>query len=207
MYLQEWFLRTALAEAGVDHSLLAIRVDHMRGINYIGANALPLKYPASFLERTAAIPIARKHRYVFAGNMGPAGGRKPILEKFTGKDAIIIDSNTGRDPQKKYGFDESYYQLLRSGYFALCPNQQDWPGPPEYAWTYRFVEACFACAVPICFRKAPLGERFLSGYEYLWDDEEHTTDGYEAMLGRNYSVCRQRHFLSKSELDIIFSSS
>lgn len=203
MFLQEYLLRKALREEGIDTPDLPIIVDHLNGLNFIGGVPLEIKYPASYLDLTHAMPRTHRYRYVFCGNMAASGARRKLLAAFVGPYSYIEESNYGRDPTKKYSFNRSYYERMRQGIFALCPHQVDWTGPPDTAWTYRFIEATFAEVLPVCFRAAPCGSEFLRGFHYYWDDETHSLEGYQEKVDQNKALTARRFFLSTDEVEAV----
>lgn len=146
------------------------------------------------------IPIDRKYRYVFLGNMSPAGGRREMLAPFMGKDSLISEDNYGRNPNTKYSFNVLYYSALRSAWFSLCPHQADWKGPEDAKWTYRFIESAFSEVVPIVFRRAPCSESFLNGFEYFWDDENISLDDYDLKIASNKRLAEGRFFFTSEEV-------
>jgi hypothetical protein len=203
MYLQEWLFREALAEARVDHERLPIRVDHLNGRNLIGDVSLSLKYPAYFLRHIDQLDTRKTYKYVFRGFISPSGGRQDMLKRFAQPGSIVQHSADGRDERTKFQFQRNYFDLMKSGYFALCPNHKDWPGDPVNAWTYRFVEACFSRTLPVCFRDAPLGDAFVQGFECSWDDADHSLEDYDDKVERNRDLARQRFCLTREEIEAI----
>ncbi len=201
MMLQEYFIRTALNEIGLKPSHSDVRIDHDRGINYAYGLQFGLKYPKEYLTRADLIPIERKYKYAFSGNMNADGRRKEMLTPFIGTDSFIEENNFGRDPNKKYSFNSTYYSLLRSSYFTLCPHQADWKGPTDAMWTYRFIEAAFARSMPVVFRRAPCSELFMKGFHYYWDDEDHSLENYEAKLDDNRQLAEMRFFFTIEDVD------
>jgi hypothetical protein len=200
MFLQEWLFRTAMAEVGIDLTGRDIAIDHKNGTERVGKSLFSLKYPRDYLARADAIPLNRKYMYVFSGNMAPSGERGSMLAPFERPDSMIEANNTGRDPKQKYRFNPDYYALMRSSRFALCPHQKNWNGPPATAWTYRFVEACFSRTLPIVFREAPCGAKFLDGFEYFWDDQPHDGTDYDRKIEQNHALVLERFFLTADDI-------
>jgi hypothetical protein len=214
VYLQEILLRMALEEEGIDPQKISIEVDHKNGTSTIEGVQVGLIYPKSFLKRCEKyISREKKVKFYFKGNMSKSGNRLEMLRKFSKYDSIIIDSNSGRMIEKKGNFDAEYFLVFGSSEFGLCPNQADWDGLPNMAWTYRFVEACMTESIPILFRSAPLGDNFTNGFRFIWDDDavriiETTELVYQNEIAeRNRLLAAQRFCLSESDIDRILSRS
>jgi hypothetical protein len=203
MLLQEHLLRSALAEQDFDANAAKIQIDHKNGFNFVNGHKFNIKYPFRYRELAEAIPIDRKFKYVFSGHMSPEGGRKEMLEPFDGPESHIEKNDFGRKRSTKFGFNDDYYKLMRSGRFSLCPHQQDWRGPKKTAWTYRFIEAVFSRTLPICFRAAPCGPQFLEGFNVFWDDDAHTLDNYEHKVESNYALAGERFFFTPAEVALL----
>ena len=131
--------------------------------------------------------------------MTASGCRHAILEPYANVQGNrIIDSREGRDDRKKGSFNLEYYSGLRASRFGLCPHQTDWPGPRDTIWTYRFIECCIAGAIPIQFRKTPLGTSFTKGIKFFWDDESHTHDDLSVKNNRlvalsRFTLCQNKY--------------
>jgi len=197
MMLQEYLFRTALMELGMEPTEL--HVNHLTGEIRLGDHVFGLKYPVEYVRRIDELPLERKYRYVFSGSTEAHGNRLEALEAFQGPNSHLETNLYGRNETTKYTFNVEYYSLLRSSYFSLCPHQAYWPGPKELAWTYRFIESAFSKTLPIVFRKLPCGKRFLDGFEFFWDDEEHDLKDYEEKLEHNRKLAEERFLISLKE--------
>jgi hypothetical protein len=203
MYLQEYLFRKALGECGIVPAAGAVTTDHLLGRNRLYNCEFGIKYPREYLQKANALPVDRRYKYVFLGNMDAAGCRKEMLAPFMGPESLISEDNYGRNPKTKYSFNPDYYGALRSGYFSLCPHQVNWAGPRESMWTYRFIESAFSGALPVVFRRAPCSAEFMDGFQYFWDDEEHELANYEEKIEANKRVAEARFFLSDDEVSRI----
>lgn len=200
MYLQEYLFRQALMEVGIVPEG-PISIDHMRGNSGVYGVQFGIRYPRAYIKKASELPIDRKYKYVFLGNMNSTGRRKEMLEPFMGVDSLISEDNFGRNPETKYSFNALYYSALRSSYFSLCPHQADWQGPRDAMWTYRFIESTFSETLPIVFRLAPCSEQFLDGFHYFWDDEAHSLDNYQEKVKANKKLAEKRFFMADEEVD------
>jgi hypothetical protein len=190
-YLQQILFELALAEMGlrVPGDLV---VDHRKGVVYVNQEPVQLLYPYSWFRKINKIGRSERFKYSFVGAITASGGRKAMLAPFTGEGNLIL-ATTHQRGRAKGTFDKRYYSILRATQFALCPNHIDWPGPPAYAWTYRFVEAALTGAIPICFREAPLGEHFITGFTFYWADEPLTHVYRADIAERNLQLALERH--------------
>jgi hypothetical protein len=201
--LQEYFVREALKEIGLRPRAGDVQIDHELGQNEVYGLRFGIKYPREYLRRTDLIPINRKYKYAFSGNMQASGRRKEMLAPFEGPESFIEETQYGRNANTKYSYNDEYYTLIRSSYFSLCPHQADWKGPVETMWTYRFIESTFAKSLPIMFRLAPCSEVFLAGFQYYWDDEAHGMENYDEKLEANRRLAEERFFFTSEEADRI----
>lgn len=190
-FLQQHLFEAALSEMGVPLPQ-DFRVDHQRGLILVGDEAVELLYPFSWIRRMNAIPRTKRHRYSFIGAITESGGRAAMLAPFQEAGHLVLETLHQRGPAKG-SFDQKYFTTLRETEFALCPNHLDWPGPPEYAWTYRFVEAALVGAIPVCFRESPLGARFVRDYRFVWADQPQTHTYSLVDARHNLRVALDRH--------------
>lgn len=200
MFLQESLLRKALGEVGIVPGPKDVSIDHINGRNSVKGLVLPIKYPREYLDRANAIPIDRKYRYTFSGNMAQKGGRREMVKPFEGPHSFIEENNHGRDVTVKFEFNPAYYTLLRSGWFGLCPNQKDWCGPAGTAWTYRMIECAFARTLPIVFRETPYSASFMDGFQFFWDDQPHLFDDYNEKIEKNAAFALEKFFITDREV-------
>lgn len=189
---QEALLRAALAERGRDGA--SVVVDHLNGSALVDGSAVGLVYPDSFFAATEALfrRTERPVSYFFRGYLPPRGGRIEMLARWREvAGASISESNWAQAGENKGAFDSEYFSALGAARFGLCPNHTHWPGPPETAWSYRFVDCCLVGALPVLFRTAPLSARFVDGFEFVWDDESghrHTRGAVEHNRARAEKV-------------------
>jgi hypothetical protein len=171
-FKQQLLIELALKEKGFNLRQLNIRCNHILGINYINDIELGIKYPDSFFTEAVKLISIKKIDFYFNGNMDDSGLRRQMLEPFMQKNnSYIIASNEGRIQKNKDKFNYSYFTELAQAKFGLCPHQADWIGDKNHVWTYRFIECCFVEAIPILFKKTPLGELFIKDFHFIWDDE------------------------------------
>jgi len=173
VYKQEILLKLALQESGIEINKLTIECDHILGKNYVNGIELPIKYPISFYEKAKdLIPNKKKYDFYFNGNMATNGKRDIMLKPFfEDSKSLIINSDDGRVQKNKGKFNIEYFSPFAESKFGLCPHQADWKGDKEYMWTYRFIESCFVEAIPIIFEDAPLGNKFINNFNYIWSNE------------------------------------
>lgn len=206
---QELLLRLALIEKGFSINNLEIRCDHTLGIYFVNDIKLMIKYPDSFYNQ--AINLVNSHKiydFYFKGNMNESGKRDKMLKPFEiFPNTKIISTNEGRIQSKKDKFDIDYYSELAKAKFGLCPNQADWPGDKDYAWTYRFVESCFVKAIPVIFQDAPLGKKFIDGFNFIWDCDiikSKSIPDYDINIAKkNQLRAKQIFCLSRIEIELI----
>lgn len=171
VYKQELLLKRALKEKGLKLSRLIIRIDHKLGKNFVNDIPLGIIYPESFFVKTLKLlNESKKNDFYFNGNMGEKGGRKKLLSPFQAFDnSRIIESNFGRISLFKSQFNYSYFKEFVNSKYGLCPHQIHWDG--DYIWTYRFIESCISFSIPILFKRTPLSDSFIDGFNIIWDTE------------------------------------
>jgi len=197
--LQRRLLELALEEVGLHSQKLKITIDHINGRANVSGVEVGIVYPRQFFANAVNLPGEKMRDYYFNGAMPESGGRKQMLQPYVDRaESLIVSSIEGRNNRKKGQFNTDYYSGLRASRFTLCPHQADWPGPKETMWTYRFVEACIAKSIPIVFRETPLGDQFVNGFHFLWDDKEpHVYD--EALAIKNRRLALERFTLSAEQ--------
>lgn len=210
---QELLVRLALKEKGVALNKLNIKCNHDHGINYINGLKFGIKYPESFFLKTQNLITKEKEiSFYFNGNMSDSGQRAILLEPFINlPKAKIISSNEGRVNRKKNKFNSAYFTDFANSKFGLCPHQVNWIGSVDHMWTYRFIESCFAGAIPVLFKKTPLGEEFIKGFNFVWDDEIisnlERNDLFDPNLVKdNISLAKERFCFTDSEIKAIFKT-
>jgi len=204
MFKQELLFNLALKEKGINPQKLKIKCDHVLGKIYMNGLEFGIKYPDSFYnEAIKLIPNEKQYDYYFNGNMSESGQRSIILQPFKNKpNSVILSSNEGRIQNKKDKFNYVYFSELAKSKFGLCPHQADWTGDKDYMWTYRFIESCFVESIPILFKEAPLGHRFIDGFFYLWN-----TDGlffYDSeKASQNRLMAKEKFCITENECQLI----
>lgn len=201
---QEELLIRALSERKIELNRNSISTDHLNGINKIGTIQTGVIYPDSFFRKAKKLhSLAKDYVFYFNGFIEPAGGRKELLEGFTIRpDSKIVESSTGRKRFMKSRFNSVYFRGLASSRFALCPIHTNWPGDPQTAWTYRFIDAVIAGTLPVVFEETPLGDTFVDGF-YLLSVEEAKTlkiseQDYQRMIKHNFDLAQQRFRLPEN---------
>ena len=198
-FKQELLIRKALIEKGFKLRKLKIICDHNLGINYVNGIKLGIKYPDSFYyEATKLIPVNKSLNYYFNGNTAESGKRSVLLKPFKNlKGSKIISSNEGRVQKNKNKFNYNYFQTFAEAKLGLCPHQADWEGDLDHMWTHRFIESCFVESIPILFQAAPLGEKFIHGFNYYWDYE--VLNGSFNLNDPNYDkeIAKSNRFLAE----------
>lgn len=167
---QEALLRLSLAEAGLAPS--EVVVDHDAGESKLDGRVVGLVHPESFFDATRSLVEREKTLdFFFSGYVRPRNGRRSLLAPFAAREnALVEESDRGRDATVKTRFDPRYYERLSSARFGLCPHNVNWPGSKTKLWTYRFVDCCLVGAIPVLFRATPLRASFVDGFSYRWDD-------------------------------------
>jgi hypothetical protein len=202
--LQYRLLKYALEEHSINSDELDPDVDHRNGvINLRGVN-IGLKYPLAYLDHIAELDQTQIYDFCFVGHF-ESFGREESLRPFMDRNSYIQHSEVGRQ-KKKYDFDTNYYQIMCNSKFGLVPNHVDSKRPKKWqhpnAWSYRFIETIICNTVPVLFKESPLGENWIKGFKYLWNDSNFniSDDEYNSMLEHNKSLSQDRFFLSKEEL-------
>lgn len=206
---QEAILYIALCEIGINPSKIEINIDHKNGTAEAAGVQLGLVFPKIFFNLAREMHREEKEfDFCFDGYVGVDEGRRTMLEPFAERNSIINFTRTGRELQSKGSFNCDYYELLARSKFALCPHQEDWPYPNSVIWTYRFVEACMAGAVPVVFTKTPLSEEFTAGLTYYHDDivlQSHPPFT-KNILQQNYEVAMSRFTLSNTQTNQLYKA-
>lgn len=199
---QELLFRKALREAGFKN-LRDIKIDHINGINIYNNTSYGIIYPESFKKEIEKMPCQKVYNFYFNGFMHKEGGRLELLSPYTNLiNSHIINSSEGRDTSKKDQFNIEYFTELSKAKFGLCPHQMDWTGPLETMWTYRFIECCLVKAIPILFKKAPLGEKFTTGFKFYWDEDITVANQiiipkyHLEWAEQNYKLALERFFIN-----------
>ena len=207
---QEAMLHIALCEAGIKPGSQRISVDHINGRSNVSGIEVGLVFPKIFFDYAEALYCAGEKTitYYFDGYQGDDDGRKTMLKPFTIlDDAVIVFSRTGREQQSKGRFNVEYYRQISESKFVLCPHQKDWPYSDSVIWTYRFVEACMAGAIPVVFNETPLSREFTQGIQFVSDKEALSGVEYDIDVVRcNMLVARERFTLSDENVSRICRS-
>lgn len=209
---QEALLRKALREKKVDCAALTIRVDHMRGRNYINDLEMGIIYPDSFLKKARSLHgITKKFDFYFNGNMGKKGQRNRLMSPFQSlSGGKVIESNLGRISFLKASFNYLYYYGLARSRYGLCPHQINWSGPQEDIWTYRFIECCLVKSLPVLFDETPLGANFTRGFITISDScllellkHGQEEENYAEKLQHNFKLASERFFLHEDVVNTL----
>lgn len=211
IYKQELLLRSALIEKGFNIKFLKIKCNHDLGLNYVNGVCLGIKYPESFFRKASLIiPDKKSIDFYFNGDISASGERSSLLEPFQKLGTTqIISSNYGRQQKNKNKFNDEYYIGLANSRFGLCPHQVDWPGNKENLWTYRFIECCFVGTIPVVFRRTPLGQSFIEGFHYVWDDQiiqskdDFISSNFHQMTLQNRALASHKFCLTEAECLLI----
>lgn len=117
--------------------------------------------------------------------------RVPPVESRTREDSIVfVTSDRGWCHPTK-AWDASYFRLLASSKFVLCPDGQ-------FVWTYRFFEAAMCGAIPIVQNECALYE----GYRhYTMDDDLAEMEWRRSDALHNHKLCRERMTVPPDQLD------
>lgn len=173
---QEALLRRALKER--KESVTVEDVHHLGGTAVLSdGRHVQVVYPDSFFTRTSSLVRSSKDiPFFFRGSFKSRRGRNELLEAFASEhDGVVLEKNEwGRQAENKGEFDVSYFVKLSRAEFGLCPHHPKLLGrfDSETIWTYRFIDCCLVGAIPVLFREAPLGQRFVTGFHYVWDDQD-----------------------------------
>lgn len=132
MTLQEFFLTRSL----VDIEYSKITCDHINAKNYVDGKEYPLLFPISLFNLCESLMCEKDTEYYFKGVITK---ERKWIKDF--KNAVIINSERGRGPDKFY-YDIEYYSGLNHAKFALCPVG-------ECNWSYRLFEAVMCGCIPI----------------------------------------------------------
>lgn len=184
----------ALQERGLPTDVVLSNADHAIGqARLANGTELGLIFPDSFFNRTAALwSLPRSLRFVFIGRL--ALGRDDMLRSWAARaDAVVIKSKWSYTAASKGQYDASYFEWLAKAEFGLCPHEAHWQASKANMWTYRFAECCMTGAIPVQFRRTPLGARFTDGFHYVWDNAAaFTYDPAKAAANRRLAEERFR---------------
>lgn len=129
--IQEIRARQVLEEENLN---LPIKIIHKEiPSTIIGEKEFTLIFPKFFLNYN----LPKDIEILFVGLHNKK--RIDFLKKFN--NAIIINTNRGRDIKTKIK-DEEYFNLMSRSKFVLCPNG-------DFTWTYRFFESILFKSIPI----------------------------------------------------------
>lgn len=215
IYKQELLLRAALSEKGINLKHLKINCNHDLGLNYVNGLCLGIKYPESFFVKAGLlIPDKKPLDFYFNGDISESGKRSILLDPFYNlRKTQIISTNYGRRQESKDKFNDEYFAGLANARFGLCPHQLDWPGNKEHLWTYRFIECCFVNAIPVLFQQTPLGQSFVEGFHFVWDDKILQSKGdlicdsdFNRMSIQNRKLAYNKFCLTEQECLLIKNS-
>ena len=163
---QEILLKKALIEEGIDLSTVKILCYHDIGVSKVNGINFGIKYPKSIFNKVSnLITKKKKYDFYFNGNTNDSGNRKILLKPFKNLEkSLIISSNDGRKLKNKGKFNLDYFINFAQSKYGLCPHQMDWVSSFDNMWTYRFIESCFAGAIPVLFKETPLGKKFIDKF-------------------------------------------
>jgi len=202
--LQFRLLKYALEEHFIDVEELDPTVDHRNGtVNLKGFN-IGLKYPRAYLDYIKELNQDKQYDFCFVGHF-ESFGREESLRPFMNKNSYIKHSEVGRQ-KKKYDFDTNYYQIMCNSKFGLVPNHVDKRRPKKWqhpnAWSYRFIETIISNAVPVLFKESPLGNEWIKGFKFLWNDSNFDISDkqYNNMKEYNYNLALERFFITKDDI-------
>lgn len=164
--------KQALEEKNLDLPVQIIHSENVKTI--VGSEEYLLLFPKFLLDYESEKDI----EILFVGYMTER--RFNFLSLFD--NAKIIQSNNGRDDQKKVK-DEDYFIQMSRAKFVLCPNG-------DFVWTYRFFESIIFKAIPIVEQKSPVFE----GFEFYTKESDLVYD--EDIVNRNFEKIRKEMFLA-----------
>lgn len=200
----EWINRYFHVPYAQDECAPVISVTVSHSIPYVRLGQLqrPLLFAHEMLDKYRAVWARERHvRFWFSGHR--TSGRRESLERWIlsamrrvseSRERTLTDVNIGFSESGRHwpgkAWDETYAATLGCTQFALCPNG-------NYAWTYRFFEACAAGAIPIV-------ESYCEHYNGFVFHEFDETPGLfewtEAAAAHNASLARARITASLDEI-------
>jgi hypothetical protein len=201
-----------------------ITIDHQTPSTAVGNLVRPLIFPRAIVSYCRSLwPDVRAHRYSFAGLLTDSrrtllegwirdqtGGAPPLagpsglggmlrrlLMRWRGADRLrrigdvtLWSSERGRRFPTK-AWDDDYFRMLADSEHVLCPAG-------DYAWSYRFFEACLCGALPIVEDAAPIYD----GFRYRLMREPRGDAPWSASdAEHNYRVCAERITVPLAALD------
>lgn len=130
---------------------------------------------------------------ILRGPLRPLQGyiRVPTVECRTRENGVVfmVSDRGWCHPTKTW--DPSYFQLLASSKFVLCPDGR-------YTWTYRFFESAMCGAIPIVQNECALYD----GYRYYTMDDAFEEIEWKASdAHHNQKLCRERMTIAPDRLD------
>lgn len=130
---------------------------------------------------------------ILRGPLRPLRGyvRVPTVERRTKEKGVVfmVSDRGWCHPTKTW--DPSYFQLLASSKFVLCPDGR-------YVWTYRFFEAAMCGAIPIVQNECSLYD----GYRYYtMDDALREMEWNYSDALHNQELCRERMTIPPDRLN------
>jgi hypothetical protein len=201
--LQFRLLEQALLEQSIDINKFDVTVNHRMGTIVLNNHTIGLKYPKSYLEKIKNLSSEKIYDFCFVGHF-ESFGREQMLEPFIDKNSYIKHSIVGRT-DKKFDFDDEYYQILSNTKFSLVPNHigkkaKKWQHPD--AWSYRFIETMFSRSVPVLFKKSPLGENVVKDFKFLWDDDNFNISDreYQDTVNHNFNVAVEKFTINIDDI-------
>lgn len=208
---QEILLKKALIEEGIDLSTVKIVCYHDIGVSKVNGISFGIKYPKSIFNKVSnLITKKKKYDFYFNGNTNDSGKRKILLAPFKNLgNSLIISSNDGRKLKNKGKFNFDYFKKFAQSKYGLCPHQMDWDSSTDNMWTYRFIESCFAGAIPVLFKETPLGKKFINKFFFVWNDEilkNKSLEYKKEMALRNHELAKTIFCFSHAEIKLIKSS-
>lgn len=159
--LQEFFIKKFLEENDINTKENII-IDHKKGSASLGEININIIFPNYICEYIKKLHNNKKNiKYFFQGII--SNKRKWILNYNSG-DSVILHSNYGRNPNKKYILDTNYYNNMSMSFFTLCPLG-------DCSWSYRFFEAIMCMSIPILEDNTT--DIFAKNYFFYTKDSNH----------------------------------
>ena len=161
---------------------LKIKIDHFKGVNYVNNIEYPIIFPQYIKEYISTL---KKYKTIDYNFIGTITEHRKWITKYNGSNAIIKNSNNGRNPSLKYNIDKEYYDILSRSRFTLTPTG-------DCPWSYRFFEAIMCLSIPILEQDSQ--DIFMKDYFFYYSNNEHIYLEEKAIENYNKFI-NSRHFL------------
>lgn len=177
MFIQEKLFRKALSEIGM--STKGLEISHSDGrVFHPDTGWIDLVFPCNLVLKVCRLPSLRKNDFFFSGTISQS---REWVHDFPN----VFSRNWGRNRLTKHRWDHRYWANLRAAKFALAPSG-------DYPWSYRFLEAIIAGAIPVLEDRDP--DIFANHFHHIRYPSEPFVYR-ESLATENFRTLLTRHTL------------